>query len=303
MQTRLVEFKTKDNLLLPGLLFEPKKKTKKAAIFLHGNGSCSIFYSVEKTQSLASELTKRGMAFFPFDNRGAHYIKRVNVLENGEKERVKFGTTYELIKDCLKDIDGAINFLAEKGFDKFYLIGESTGANKVVIYNFYKPKNKISRYVLLSGGDDTGLYYDWVGGGEKFKKYLRQAKEQIKQGNGRKLIPKYIIDYLLSWNAFYDTINPDGDYNIFPFNEYMNKLKLSKKTLFREFKSIKKPTLVVYGENDEYCYGDVPRVVEILKKEACDLKYFTFKIIKDADHAFNGYEKELANLVTGWLVG
>lgn len=300
-KARLVKFKTKDKLLLPGLLLEPARKTRRVAINLHGNGSSSVFYSVDQTNAFAKELNKRGIAYFPFNNRGAHYVKKLTVVKNGEKDKVKIGTAYELIKDCIKDIDAAIEFLEGLGFSEFYLLGHSTGANKICVYNYYKPENKIAKYVMFGGGDDTGLFYDWVGGAKKFKKYLKLAKEQIKRGNGRKLIPKYIVDYTLSYQSFYDTCNPDGDYNIFPFNEYINNLKLSRKPLFREYKLIKKPTLVVYGENDEYCYGDVGRIIDILKKEALDIQPFDFKVIKEADHGFTDYEDELAEVVAKWL--
>jgi pimeloyl-ACP methyl ester carboxylesterase len=300
--TKLVQFKSTDNLFLPGLLFEPKGKTKKVALNLHGNGSSSVFYSHERTIAFAEELNKKGISFFTFNNRGAHYIKKLKIDTKDKEDEIKLGTAFELIKDCVKDIDGAIKFLEQLGYKEFYLMGHSTGANKICVYNYYKPKNKFSKYVLLGGGDDTGIYHDLVGGPQKFKKYLKQAKKQIDKGNGRKFIPKYIVNYMFSYQAFYDTCNPDGDYNTFPFNEYINKLKLSKKPLFREYKSIKKPTLVIYGEEDEYCYGDVERIVEILKKETPNKKLFNFEIIKNADHGFTGYEKELARITAEWLV-
>ncbi|MBI2641588.1 hypothetical protein HYW87_03280, partial [Candidatus Roizmanbacteria bacterium] len=84
-------------------------------------------------------------------------------------------------------------------------------------------------------------------------------------------------------------------------NERMNNLKLSRKPLFQECKTINKPTLVVYGENDEYCYGDVAKCVNILKKECPNKKIFTFKIIKGADHGFDGKEKALVHLIVNWL--
>src|SRR5690606_23085943 len=109
------------------------------------------------------QFTDNGIAYFPFNNRGANLIKSLTkVTENGE-ERVLYGTTYELIKECIFDINGAIEFLKEKGYEQFYLIGESTGANKIVVYNYYQPTNPVSKYILLSGGDDTGLYYDELG--------------------------------------------------------------------------------------------------------------------------------------------
>jgi len=302
-KTKLVQFESTDNLFLPGLLFEPSKKTKRVAINLHGNGNSSVFYSFNRTNILARELNKQRIAFLAFNNRGANYIKKLKMDKNGGEEEIKLGTAYELIKDCIRDVDGAIKFLEELGYREFYLIGYSTGANKICVYNFYKPMNKVSKYVLLGGGDDTGIFHNLVGGTKKFKKYLEQAKEQIDGGNGRKLIPKYIADYIISYQSFYDTCNPDGDYNIFPFNECINNLKLSKKPMFKEYKTIKKPTLVVYGENDEYCFGDVRRMVDILKKEAPNKKLFDFRIIEGADHGFDGCEEELSQIVAEWLSG
>lgn len=297
---KLEQFETTDNLLLPGLLYEPEKKTNAVAIYLHGNGSSSVFYSVDKMNTIAEELTKQNIAFFPFNNRGAHYIKSLYQKKGDEEERMMYGTAYELIKECIYDIDGAIDYLKKLGYKTFYLIGISTGANKIILYHYYKPKNSVSKYILLSGGDDTGLYYQEMGK-KKFYLALKKAKEAIKKGHGTKLIPKYLVNYWFSYQALYDTLNPNGDYNIFPFNEYINNLKLSKKPLFKEYKTIDKPTLVVYGEFDEFCYGKVPECVEILKKETTHLEKFTFKIIPNADHGFTDKEKELAGIVASWL--
>lgn len=298
---KLIEFKTADGLFLPGLLFEPIKRTHKVAILLHGNGSTSVFYSVKEDNSMAQYLNRNRISYFPFNNRGAHYIKKLNVIEDREKKQVKFGTTFELIKDCIYDIDGAISFLRKQGYQEFYLIGHSTGANKICVYNFYKPKNKVSKYVLVGAGDDTGIWYE-IMGKEKFHFALKRAKEKIAKGDSRKFIPKYLVDYLFSWQALYDTINPNGDYNIFPFNEYINNLKLSKKKLFREYKKIKKPTLVIFGSDDEYCYGDVPRIIEILKKECSVPQRFDFFIVGDANHDFHGKEEKLAKTISDWLI-
>ena len=298
--SELVEFKTSDNLYLPGLLFEPAQKTDRAALFLHGNGSASIFYNVNGVNSMAQELARRGIAYFPFNNRGAHYIHKLWTEKDGTRTREPYGAAYELIKECLFDIDGALEFLKQRGYREFYLLGSSTGANKICVYNFYKPKNKIAKYVLFSGGDDTGISYQMMGE-KNFYGALEKCRYEIKKGHGRKLLPKSLTDYLYSYQSFYDTINPDGDYNVFPFNEYMNHLKLSKKPLFREYKSIKKPTLVVYGGDDEYCYGKVPEIIGILKKECSSKKQFTFEIIEKADHNFNGREADLAKVIAHWL--
>jgi pimeloyl-ACP methyl ester carboxylesterase len=298
---QLVKFQTTDNLGLPGLLYEPKKKINKVAIFLHGCGSTSVFYKAKLMNTLAKDLNKQSIAFFPFNNRGAHYIKSLKRKQGDEEEQIMMGTTYELLKDCIHDIDGAINFLKIQGYKKFYLIGHSTGANKIVVYNYYKKNSPFTKYILLGGGDDTGLYYQMMGK-KKFFTALHRAKQELERDNGTKFVPKYLVKTLYSWQSLYDTINPDGDYNTFPFNEYMNNLKLSTKPLFHQYKCINKPTLVVYGENDEYCYGNVLKCVEVLKQNTSHPKLVRYEIIPQTDHSFTGKEQELAESIATWLV-
>lgn len=294
---KYIEFNTKDGLTLPGLLYAGKK-FKKVAIMLHGNGSSSVFYDEVQNRILADALEKRGIASLFFNNRGAHIIKKLNVKKHGKIERIRYGTAYEKIKECVEDIDGAISFLKKIGFEEFYLIGESTGANKICVYNFHKPKNKIAKYVLLSGGDDTGMFYEMLGK-RKFFAMIIRAEEKIKAGKGTEIMPELLAhDLIYSYISFYDTANPDGDYNTFPYHEVLKGIKLSTKEYFRHFKSIRKPTLVVYGEVDEFSGVDVRKSVNILKDYKPD---FSYKIVKGADHSFKKHGAKMAKIVADWL--
>lgn len=294
-----IEFTTKDGLSLPGLLYRPIS-SKTAIIYLHGNGSASVFYDEKEKRILSEVFAKKNISLLTFNNRGAHIIKKINVRnKNNDFERVKFGMAYEQIKDCILDIDGAIEFLKSEGFKKFYLMGLSTGANKICVYNYYKKQNEISKNILLGGGDDVGIYFDLLGS-RKFHSLLRKAKGKMKEDKGDQLIIdlKLFPESIFSYKAFYDLANPDGDYNCFPYYEVINKLKLSKKPLFRYFKSINKPTLVIYGEKDEYAWGDIRRVIEILKGYKSEFQYVT---IENADHGFTGFKKELAEVIVNWI--
>ncbi|MBI1961232.1 MAG: hypothetical protein HYS45_00850, partial [Parcubacteria group bacterium] len=148
----LVQMKTADGLTLPGLLYKAKR-SREVAIHLHGNGSSSVFYYDDRQDELVNALSRKGISLMLFNNRGAHYVKRLNVVKQGRTIKKRFGMAYEKIKDCIPDIDGAIGFLRKQGFRTFYLVGESTGANKICVYHYYKPRNKVSKYVLLGGGD------------------------------------------------------------------------------------------------------------------------------------------------------
>ncbi len=298
-EPKLVEFKTKDGLNLPGLLYEAKK-SKKIVVYLHGNGSSSVFYDEAENRDLPESLNKKGFSLLKFNNRGAHVIKKFNIKKGTKEERVSYGTAYELIKECVFDIDAAIAFLKTLGYKEFYLAGKSTGANKICVYNHYKQKNIFKKYALISGGDDTGIYYSILGK-NNFWKFLKMAQNKIKQGDGEKVFRELLdFDLIFSYQGFNDIGNPDGDYNTFPYSEVLKNLKLSKKSLFRYFAGIKKPSLVVYGEVDEASWKNAGKVIDILKKYQPG---FSYEITKGADHRFTGKKKELAKVVSNWLSG
>lgn len=296
LNPKFVEFSTSDGLMLPGLLYEAKG-SKKAVIYLHGNGSSSVFYDEKEHTDLSEQLNKKSISLLKFNNRGAHIIKRLNVSKGTKVERLPYGCAFEIIKECVLDIDGAVKYLQGLGYKELYLMGASTGANKICVYNHYKSQNIFNKFVMICGGDDTGIYYSLLGD-KKFWKLLYESKEKIAKRKGEDLIKSLLPDEIFSYKGFYDIANPDGDYNCFPFLEALGKAKLSKKPLFRYFKEIKKPSLLVYGQQDEFAWGDVPKVVDILKKIQ---PKFDYEIIKDADHGFTGKNKELAEIVTSWI--
>jgi len=281
---RLVRFDATDDYALSGLLYEPRRRTQRAIVWLHGTGGASIFDS-RRTNLLAAEFTRRGFAFFPFNNRGAHLMRR-----NG-------GMAYERIRDCVFDIDGALRELRRRGYRDITLAGHSTGANKIAVYDHRKPRNTVKRYVLLAGGDDTGLTYEQLGD-RRFRAALERARS-LK--NSQELVPRALSPLPISWRSFYDMNNPDGDYNVFPFGEVIRARRISRRPLFRYVRAIRKKTLIVYGESDEYCYGDVSRCVSILADAIGPKPNFELAIMADADHGFGGREGEVAGLIGGWI--
>lgn len=294
----LIEFKTIDNVMLPGLLYNVEGDS--IVISLHGNGSSGGLYNVRRNNILGKGFNKMGISYLTFSNRGSHFIQKFDrVNENGEREREEFGVAYELINECIYDIDGAVSYAKELGYKKIYLMGLSTGANKICLYDKLKKdnENNIFGYILLSGGDDTGLFYESVGDIE-FKNMMDLCKRKIGEGKGRELVPG---DMIISYQSLLDQIDPDGEYNIFPFFFELNKIKLMHKEPFIEFKNLKRPTLIIYGDKDEYCYGRVHDCIELLKKVVNDKKGYSFRVLKDANHNFEGKNEELLKSILDWI--
>lgn len=287
----LVRFEATDGIPLAGVLFEPKQASGRAVIFLHGTGGSSVFES-KRTNILAAALARAGIAYFPFNNRGAHVMRRMGDAMGG--------FSYELIRECVFDIDGAVRELRRRGYRDITLMGHSTGANKIAVYDHYKPRNSIKRYILLGGGDDTGLLYQDLGA-RRFQAALTKARAMIKARRGEELAPPSISKLPMSWRAFHDMANPDGDYNVFPFLETMRGLRLSRKPRFRYLSAIRKPALFLYGEKDEYCVESASKTVAVLADALGPKPNVELAILADADHGFGGKEEELAGVMMEWI--
>lgn len=296
---RVVRFAATDGVELAGLLYEPKRASQRAAIFLHGNGGASVF-EARRTNLLAQHFVDAGIAWFPFNNRGAHLLRRLRSVRGGRKKSVDGGMAFERIRDCVPDIDGAIRELRARGYREIHLVGHSTGANKIAVYDHYKPRNPIRSYVLLAGGDDTGLIYERLGP-RRHHAALEKARAMIRAKRGGEFAPPSTAGALMTWTAFYDMANPDGDYNVFPFLEVLRDVKLSRRARFRHVRAIRKPALFLYGEDDEYCYGDVSACVAVLAEALGAKPNVELAILGEADHGFSGREEELARVIIGWM--
>jgi pimeloyl-ACP methyl ester carboxylesterase len=289
-----------DGLLLPALYYQPLASTKRAVIWLHGMGSSGIFYATDHTNALAQAFVDTGTALIALQNRGGGMLQGVKYIdEAGEKQKRLQGTSHELIAECILDIDGAVEFAQAEGFTELYLGGHSTGANKVALYSYLKPDNPFTGYILYGGGDDTGHYYEDFGA-ERFNHILTKAREQIKAGQGEDVAPVEFFGDHFSYQSIVDIMDPDGGYNTFPLYETLNQ-RIGTKELWREFKSITKPTLVVYGALDEYVKPDVATGMEILKQQATDRDLFTFRTVEGGDHGCYKHEPELAGVIADWI--
>lgn len=300
IKPELISFETSDHLNLPGLLYEPESSAHKVVIFLHGNGSSSIFYKTKKMNLFAAELSSAGWAFLPFNNRGAHYLKKFTVQVNGEPHDILRGTAMETIEESVLDIEAVVAFAQSRGYSEIVLVGESSGANKIVLYNLQRPDNPCLGYALVGGGDDTGLFYLGFGE-EKFRSILAEAQERVQTGHDEELLSADLHDQKFAYRALADIMDPDGLYNLFPFYEYFSGNRLGTKPLFQEFQQISKPTLILYGSEDKYCYRSAEEVVSALLTVHPSPQLLTGVTALGADHSFSGTEELEISEILKWL--
>lgn len=299
-KAELVTVTATDGLMLPALYYSASDGSP-AVIWLHGMGTTGSFYAVERMNTLASVLMESGMSFLALNNRGAGFLQDIKFVDDaGDYQKTTQGTSHELIADCVKDIDGAVKFLTDRGHSDLFLVGHSTGANKICVYNSKKPANPFRGYVLFGGGDDTGLFYEQLGK-DRFFDLMQESKLKVEQGQGSRLVPVRYEVGPFSYQSLDDILDPDGDYNTFPYIEFTKGVKLSTKALFHEFKTISKPSLVIYGSEDKYCPPSATEAEKILASVTPYPDLFTFELIPGSDHSAHGHESELAKALTHWI--
>lgn len=283
LKGELVRIQTKDNLELQGLLFEPEQKCDKAVIHIHGwTGN---FYENFFLECIAEGLIDNNFAFLTFNNRGAGFIQEFMKKSGSKVEYVKIGGGLEHFEDCLIDIEAAVLFLQKRGFNKIYLQGHSTGAQKSA-YFALKVKVGIQGLILLEPADDPEIAKSLLG--NRYEEACKIARNYIKSGTPNKAMPSWVsFGFQTSAQRFLSIANPQSpEGRLFHFSGDLNKLK-----------SINLPIIIIFGSKSQY-QENPEQTIKILRQQ---LPNITTKLIEDGDHWFNNYEDNLQQTITNWL--
>lgn len=102
-------------------------------------------------------------------------------------------------------------------------------------------------------------------GAALFHEVLANTRKALDENRGeeRPTVRRCFLEDF-SYQSTYDILNPDGAYNCFPFLEAF-KERLGTKILFQEFSQLDIPTLVIYGDSDEYVRFSITEVIETLR--------------------------------------
>jgi len=285
MQGELISFEAADKLELEGMLCAPMR-TKTCLVHVHG--MTDNFYGLWLVDNLMHAAFRNEMAFFTFNNRGKGTITVFSKL----KEHLVFrtiGTSFENFKDSVMDIDAALKMLRERGYTNFVLSGHSTGCQKIAYYQYRKNPRSVKGLVFLGPADDFNWQVKSLGG-KKFKDALKIARQLVRSGKGKELMPPSAEPSYFSAKRYYELYRP-GSVEGELFN-YEGRLKAVSK--------IKIPALAVFGEKEEFAAMPPRKMLKILSQKFKH-PYSRTALIKKADHCFCLREEELEAVVSKWL--
>ncbi len=285
MSGQLISFEALDKLQLEGILCAPSK-TKTCIVHVHG--MTDNYVGLGLVDNLMNAAIKNNISFFTFNNRGMGTITVFQRLKEHLIYRT-IGTSFENFKDCVFDIHSALKMLRTYGYKNFILSGHSTGCQKITYYQARKQSKAVKGIILLAPADDFNYQLKSLGT-RKFKETLQIARELVKKGRGKELMPVEFEPSYFSAKRYYELYRQGSvEGNLF---NYESNLKTLTK--------IKVPALSIFGTKEEFAAMPPRKMLRILSQKFVH-PYSRETLIKDADHCFCRHEEKVEKIVDKWM--
>jgi pimeloyl-ACP methyl ester carboxylesterase len=270
-QTEICTFKTSDNERLHGALLTPADMPSNLGIiFVHG---IAMNFYLPPLFNFGQELAARGHHCFVINTRGHDWISRAGNL-------TKFGgSTYEILEDCLTDLDGALDFLSSRNYQRFVLVGHSLGAIKSIIYQGTRRRPDVAGIVSCSAPKQ--FYSERVERQPLFRELIEQAESMVANGKGEELmlVPVGATPGIFSARTHLDKYGKDDRNDCRPYA-----------------KNIGCPLLAIAGGGEPQFFHEYAQ--ELVTNAGTNS---TYEKVHDANHFYNRHTREMVELIDRWL--
>ncbi len=287
--TTLDKIYSTDGLELDSVLFEPKKNTRRAIVHIHG--ITGHFLQNHHISYMARSYPDNGYSFLTFNNRGHDYIADVIKTGMAGTDRVQKGSAFDILEECVYDINPVIEYLKKRDYEEIILQGHSLGVLKACYYLAKESNNSVSSAIFLSPMDVIYLLDSQV---KDWKYWRDSAKNMIESGRGQQYMGvKIWLDVPISADSYWNYTKEDSNMWMFNFT------KLHRE--FIHFNKIKIPTLIVLPDADNIAISiDKESAKKELKKRSSN-RSLSIEIIPHSGHGYWGYEENLINIILDWL--
>jgi acetyl esterase/lipase len=255
---------------------------------IHGLGG-----NLLSMNTLTERLVSDSCCVLHFSNRGHDIISRVKKIDNRKKSgKTSFygGAAHEVFTDCVDDIQGAIEFARSNGAKKIFLIGHSTGCQKITYFLSKKSSlSYITGVILISPLSDFAGSINKMGIAT-YEQLLKLSITYIQMGTPHTLLPDTLSPEPIDAQRFLSLYTPMSEEEIFSY------VDSSRPSLFSK---IHYPLLVLFGEHDEFADRPIGDIVSWFDTHHNSIQYQS-TIIKGADHGLTDKEKEAIAKITAW---
>jgi alpha-beta hydrolase superfamily lysophospholipase len=273
IHTELCRFKTADGETLHGLLFKPSADATSDRAILHSHGVASSFYTTPLVK-VAQALAEQGHHSLVINSRGHDWAARA-----GADGSQFMGASYENFEDSPLDIDGALSFLADRGYSRFVLAGHSLGAVKTVYYQGLKQRADVE--AVIAASPPRQFYGARVEEQPGFAQKMADAEKMVADGRGEEII----------WAWASSSLSP------FTARTFVSKYGPHERNDVRRHAALVGVPLLAFAGGAE------SKAFETHARELAEAagERGTWHIVPKAVHSYEGHEPLVNELVGDWL--
>jgi alpha-beta hydrolase superfamily lysophospholipase len=276
----LVNVRTRDGIILDGVIAEPRGRRRAALIWVHGLGS-----AFSSGQPLIRELSRRlnaaGIGYLKLNTRGHDSVARAG------KRLV--GAAFERFGQSVADIRAMIALAVRCGYGTVILAGHSTGANKVLHYAARTRDRRVTGLILLGPISDVAGERKRIGRGELARRVA--MVERIARRDPTALVPRAFGFY--SARRFISLYRPGEAEDVFPYYR--------AEAGWAALRRVRVPVAAIVGSRDEYLDRRATEVIAAFERNATRAASFTGIIVPGALHGFRKHEGVLAREIVRWV--
>ena len=245
-----------------------KQRARSLLVFVHGMGSNFYRSAFKKTWMQAVRGTRYDL--LSFNNRGAEQ-----------------DTAHEKFRDCLRDLDAALDGARALRYRAMILIGHSTGCQKIAYYQAVRNRKDVKALLLTAIGDDYEILRRDLGA--SFTRKVTRARALVADGRPDALVQG--IGFPFAAHRFLSIADPDQlEARLFRFDGPM-----------RHVGKVRCPILGIFPEAEEYAVIPVQEAARQLQAKARRANPCDVCLIPGANHGFKGRELEAVRAGMDWI--
>jgi pimeloyl-ACP methyl ester carboxylesterase len=277
---------SEDGFLLEGLYIRPaEQRTAPPAgiVWIHGNAA--RFYDYPYV-SIGRALAGAGFAVICANTRGhdiSAYLwraeeRRPRPWDSPAGMPIGGGSAWDALEEASRDLAAWVDLArSELAADSVVLVGHSSGAQRVVIYQAERQDPRVAGLVLASP-DLVGF----MPAGQ-----LAEAERMIADGRGMEVLP---AQPFAPWYR-------QSAQNVAGRSKVLSHMLESSQDEPATIAQVSCPILAFYGTKE----GSAPNLFATIQARATGTASVDTRLIEDADHIYSGQESLVAQVIAGWI--
>jgi len=210
MEQTLVNLKTKDDVTLRGVFFQPEHKPRSGNAVLHIHDWFGSFLDEYNfVYRTAEYLTCEGHCFLAINTRGSGVAwawPQTLGLDAMSAPKTWMGGAFDLFDDCVQDIQVGIDFLNNEGCPDIVLEGIGLGASKVIHYQSETLNPKVKSIIINNPKDYVGLEMSQ----QDFEEKLVTAQNILSNERDSNVFVTKLLGYPLCAASYVNIFGPTG---------------------------------------------------------------------------------------------